>query len=341
MALHRKLRALLVGCVLFGVVVSAWAPCAAAQSRPSKRANSPAGTAGVKTAARRGCRTIPAARRGGAVRRRSGQGSLGRAGDRRRDGRSLIFPQCRRIFHAGFQCEIVYHGSRTRHAWPGLSRADHRGVKRRDRCERLVERRPRSDRPRATRISPTGNFLSSKKEEREGPPEKVFAEFADAVAARGVKEVTGDVIADDSMFQHEKFPSGWLVDDILWSYGAAVSAIAFNDNTFSLNCVLAFNEGEPAQYDAGLAADFYTVENLMSHQRARQRGKIGGGARSRLASDSTERHDAARRADPAGSISPSRSLPSTLPASFGAASRGPGSKIDGTSARPPRAETAG
>ena len=79
-------------------------------------------------------------------------------------------------------------------------------------------------------------FPYDKKEEREGPPEKVLAEFADAVAARGVKEITGDVIADDSLFQHGKFPSGWLVDDILWSYGAAVSAIAVNDNTFTLEC---------------------------------------------------------------------------------------------------------
>jgi D-alanyl-D-alanine carboxypeptidase/D-alanyl-D-alanine-endopeptidase (penicillin-binding protein 4) len=106
-------------------------------------------------------------------------------------------------------------------------------------------------------------FPYDKKEEREGPPEKVLAEFAGAVAARGVKEVTGDVIADDSMFQHEKFPSGWLVDDILWSYGAAVSAIAVNDNTFALDLRPGAHEGDSARYDAGLAADFYTVENSL------------------------------------------------------------------------------
>jgi D-alanyl-D-alanine carboxypeptidase/D-alanyl-D-alanine-endopeptidase (penicillin-binding protein 4) len=106
-------------------------------------------------------------------------------------------------------------------------------------------------------------FPFDKKEEREGPPEKVLAEFADAIVARGVKEVSGDVIADDSMFQHEKFPSGWLVDDILWSYGAAVSAIAVNDNTFTLEVRPAANEGEPARYEAGMAADFYTVDNLI------------------------------------------------------------------------------
>ena len=104
-------------------------------------------------------------------------------------------------------------------------------------------------------------FPYGKKEEREGPPEKALAEFADTVAARGVKEVTGDVIADDSMFQHEKFPSGWLVDDILWSYGAAVSAIAVNDNTFTLDLRPGAHEGDPARYDAGIAGDFYTIEN--------------------------------------------------------------------------------
>jgi D-alanyl-D-alanine carboxypeptidase/D-alanyl-D-alanine-endopeptidase (penicillin-binding protein 4) len=100
-----------------------------------------------------------------------------------------------------------------------------------------------------------------KKEEREGPPEKALAEFGAAVAARGVKEITGDVVADDSLFQHEPFPSGWLLDDIVWSYGGAVSAIAVNDNTFTVDIRPGLREGDPARYDAGLAGDFYTVEN--------------------------------------------------------------------------------
>src|SRR5215472_13470395 len=106
-------------------------------------------------------------------------------------------------------------------------------------------------------------FPFEKKEERDGPPEKALAELADTVAARGVKEITGDVIADDSMFQHELFPSGWLADDLLWSYGGAVSAVAVNDNTFTLDLRPGANEGDPARYDAPLAADFYYVENLI------------------------------------------------------------------------------
>ncbi len=40
------------------------------------------------------------------------------------------------------------------------------------------------------------------------------------------------------------FPSGWLVDDILWSYGAPVSAIAVNDNAFTLDLRPGAREGE-------------------------------------------------------------------------------------------------
>jgi len=111
-------------------------------------------------------------------------------------------------------------------------------------------------------------FPFDKKEEREGPPEKVFAEFADALAARGLKEVTGDVIADDSFFRHEKIPSGWLADDLLWSYGGAVSAITVNDNTFTLDLRPGAHEGDPASYEAGFAFSFYTFDNSI-HASAR------------------------------------------------------------------------
>lgn len=47
------------------------------------------------------------------------------------------------------------------------------------------------------------------KEEFDGPPEKVLVELADAVVAKGVKEISGDVIGDDSYFPRERYPNGW------------------------------------------------------------------------------------------------------------------------------------
>src|SRR5579872_5534263 len=104
-------------------------------------------------------------------------------------------------------------------------------------------------------------FPYDKKNERDGPTEKALAALADAVVARGVKEIDGGVLVDDSLFQQERFPSGWTIDDMLWSYGAAVSAIAVNDNTFTLELRPGGIAGDPATYTVDPVSDFYTIEN--------------------------------------------------------------------------------
>lgn len=77
-------------------------------------------------------------------------------------------------------------------------------------------------------------FPFAKQGERSGPADKVLAELVNQVIARGVRQVRGDIVVDDSYFVPARFPSGWTVDDTVWSYGTAVSAIAVNDNTLSL-----------------------------------------------------------------------------------------------------------
>jgi len=58
-------------------------------------------------------------------------------------------------------------------------------------------------------------------------PRKLAAELA----ARGVKRITGDVVGDDSYFLPDPYPDGWAIGDMLWDYGAPVSALTLNDNT--------------------------------------------------------------------------------------------------------------
>jgi D-alanyl-D-alanine carboxypeptidase/D-alanyl-D-alanine-endopeptidase (penicillin-binding protein 4) len=106
-------------------------------------------------------------------------------------------------------------------------------------------------------------FPYDKKVERDGLPDKVLAALADAVAARGVKEIEGSVIADDSFLPVERFPDGWTIDDMLWSYGAAVSAIAVNDNTFTLELRAGEREGDAATLTIEPASDFYTIDNTI------------------------------------------------------------------------------
>lgn len=65
---------------------------------------------------------------------------------------------------------------------------------------------------------------------REGPIEKILAEMADAAVAKGLREVDGDIVGDDSYFPYDPYPAGWNTGDLFFSFGAPVSAIAFNDN---------------------------------------------------------------------------------------------------------------
>lgn len=64
----------------------------------------------------------------------------------------------------------------------------------------------------------------------DGDSDTPLAELVDALIAKGLKEVDGDVVADDSYFPYEPYPDGWAIGDLPEDYGAAVSAICFDDN---------------------------------------------------------------------------------------------------------------
>src|SRR5229473_2534574 len=106
------------------------------------------------------------------------------------------------------------------------------------------------------------------KEEFDGPPEKVLAELADALVAKGVKEISGDVIGDDSYFPRERYPNGWEIDDMVWEYGAAVSAIVVADNTVALTLTPGEQAGSPVQVAVAPATPDFSVENEVTTSAA-------------------------------------------------------------------------
>ena len=107
-------------------------------------------------------------------------------------------------------------------------------------------------------------FPFADKAPRQGPPEAVLAAMADQVVAAGVRQITGDVVADDTYFVPARFPPGWTVDDTVWSYGAAVSAIAVNDNSFNIEVKPAERPGLPLRYRLDPASRLYDVWNEAS-----------------------------------------------------------------------------
>ena len=104
-------------------------------------------------------------------------------------------------------------------------------------------------------------FPFDTKEEFEGPPEKVLAELADSVVARGIREIRGDVVGDDSYFPREKFPDGWEVGDIVWEYGAAISAIVVDDNTVAATVTPGAKAGDAVTLELEPTTSEFRVRN--------------------------------------------------------------------------------
>lgn len=104
-------------------------------------------------------------------------------------------------------------------------------------------------------------FPYNLKEEFDGSPEKVLAELADGLVAKGVKEISGDLIGDDSYFPRERYPAGWEIDDMVWEYGAAISSIVVDDNTATLTLVPGEQPGSPVQASMSPATPDFLVQN--------------------------------------------------------------------------------
>jgi len=103
-------------------------------------------------------------------------------------------------------------------------------------------------------------FPYAGKIERDGPVEKILEEMADEAIAKGLKEIDGDIVADDSYYPYEPYPPGWSIGDIFFTFGSPISAIAFNDNTITITVTPGTKIGDPANVvvEPASAADTFT-----------------------------------------------------------------------------------
>ncbi|HKV23418.1 MAG TPA: D-alanyl-D-alanine carboxypeptidase/D-alanyl-D-alanine-endopeptidase [Candidatus Acidoferrum sp.] len=104
-------------------------------------------------------------------------------------------------------------------------------------------------------------FPYDTKEEFDGAPDKVLAELTDKLVARGLKEISGDVIGDDSYFPRERYPDGWEIGDMVWEYGAALSAIVLDDNTVTLTLTPGETAAAPVSASVEPLTPDFALEN--------------------------------------------------------------------------------
>ena len=86
-------------------------------------------------------------------------------------------------------------------------------------------------------------------------------QLVDQLVARGLKRVDGDIVCDDRRYVWEPRPSGWSFDDTTWEYGAPVSALILNDNSFALTLRPGAHPGDLAQVWLTPPFEYFSIDN--------------------------------------------------------------------------------
>ena len=88
----------------------------------------------------------------------------------------------------------------------------------------------------------------------------VWEDLADSLAARGVREVRGGLVADESWFDSIHVHGDWESYDLLWWYAAPVSALGFNDNSIDFR-ISPGAIGQPARIEWQPVTSFVVLSN--------------------------------------------------------------------------------
>ncbi len=107
-----------------------------------------------------------------------------------------------------------------------------------------------------------------------GDPLAAANALADLLVGRGLRAVEGGVIGDDSAFVWQPYPKGWAIDDAIWGDGAAVSALAVNDNTIAVMIRPGDREGDLARIETAPALGYYQFANRVSTSHGTRRIRI-------------------------------------------------------------------
>jgi len=90
---------------------------------------------------------------------------------------------------------------------------------------------------------------------------KGLVSLADQLYQRGVRQVRGGIIGDDSYFRGELFGLGWQWNDLQWYFGAEPSALTVNENSVELTIWPADKIGKSATLTLNRGANYLHLTN--------------------------------------------------------------------------------
>ena len=93
---------------------------------------------------------------------------------------------------------------------------------------------------------------------------KDLDDAAAAVAAAGIKHVTGSVVGDATRYDNRPYPSGWDWDDLPWYYGAPVTALSIDENVAHFHMLPGNKVGAPVTLDVIAPSKVFTIDNTVT-----------------------------------------------------------------------------
>jgi serine-type D-Ala-D-Ala carboxypeptidase/endopeptidase (penicillin-binding protein 4) len=93
----------------------------------------------------------------------------------------------------------------------------------------------------------------------EGRRTAAFQELADALWSGGIRRIEGRLIGHEGLFSGDRRGEDWSWQDLVWWYGAEVSALSFNDNCADLTVTAGERAGDPVRVDRAPASSYYRV----------------------------------------------------------------------------------
>jgi D-alanyl-D-alanine carboxypeptidase/D-alanyl-D-alanine-endopeptidase (penicillin-binding protein 4) len=95
----------------------------------------------------------------------------------------------------------------------------------------------------------------------EGHGRAAIEDFADQIAAHGIKRIEGDIAGDDTLYPWHPYPPGWTIDDAVADYGAPVSALSVYDNILHIGIHPGAKPGDLALVSISPPVEYYVIDN--------------------------------------------------------------------------------
>lgn len=95
----------------------------------------------------------------------------------------------------------------------------------------------------------------------EGDVLRALEPLVAALTNAGVKRINGDLVGDQSFFRGPEYGSGWMWDDLEYSYGAEISALTIGDNLVPIAIKPGERVGSPARLSPAAGAGYLILSN--------------------------------------------------------------------------------